>query len=71
MNMVRKCFARIALVAISMTVGIIFYIHKNSGIISWKSCRQQQPHTDRPEPIGRVVTVLDSIAIKAPSAYDE
>lgn len=70
MNMVRKCFARIALVAISMTMGV--------NILCSQETRNYQLEelvvSSSRVPIdlnrsARVVTVLDSIAIKASPAH--
>ncbi len=70
MNMVRKCFARIALVAISMTVGVnILYSQefRNYQLEELVVSSSRVPIDLNQS--ARVVTVLDSIAIKASPAH--
>lgn len=70
MNMVRKCFARIALVAISMTMGVNILCSQESRNYQLEELVVSSSRV----PIdlnrsARVVTVLDSIAIKASPAH--
>lgn len=70
MNMVRKCFARIALVAVSMTVGVnILYSQefRNYQLEELVVSSSRVPIDLNRS--ARVVTVLDSIAIKASPAH--
>lgn len=70
MNMVRKCFARIALVAISMTMGVNILCSQESRNYQLEELVVSSSRV----PIdlnrsARVVTVLDSIAIKVSPAH--
>lgn len=70
MNMVRKCFARIALVAISMMMGVNILCSQESRNYQLEELVVSSSRV----PIdlnrsARVVTVLDSIAIKASPAH--
>lgn len=70
MNMVRKCFARIALVAISMTVGVnILYSQEFQNYQLEELVVSSSRVPIDLNRSARVVTVLDSIAIKASPAH--